>query len=29
MLHHADDLAVAGEYALGRPLRKVDVLAAG
>ena len=29
MLRHADDLAVAGEYALGRPLRKVDVLAAG
>jgi hypothetical protein len=29
MLRHADDLAVAGEYALGRPIRKVDVLAAG
>ena len=29
VLRHADDLAVAGEYALGRPLRKVDVLTAG
>jgi hypothetical protein len=29
MLRHSDDFAVAGEYALGRPLRKVDVLSAG
>jgi hypothetical protein len=29
MRRHADDLAVAGEYALGRPIRKVDVLAMG
>jgi hypothetical protein len=29
MLRHADDLAVAGEYALRRPIRKVDVLTAG
>ena len=29
MLRHSDDLAVAGEYALGRPIRRVDVLSAG
>jgi hypothetical protein len=29
MLRHSDNFAVAGEYALGRPIRKVDVLSAG
>ena len=29
MLRHSDDFAVAGEYALGRPIRRVDVLSAG
>lgn len=29
VLRHSDDLAVAGEYALGRPIRRVDVLSAG
>lgn len=29
LLRHSDDFAVAGEYALGRPIRKVDVLSAG
>jgi hypothetical protein len=29
MARHSDDFAVAGEYALGRPVRKVDVLSVG
>jgi hypothetical protein len=29
MRRHSDDFAVAGEYALGRPIRRVDVLSAG
>ena len=29
MLRHSDDFAVAGEYALGRPIRRVDVLSVG
>lgn len=28
MLRHSEDFAVAAEYALGRPFRKVDVLLA-
>jgi hypothetical protein len=27
-LHHSDDFAVAAEYAIGRPIRTVKVLAA-
>jgi hypothetical protein len=25
-LHHSDEIAVAAEYALGHPIRRVDVL---
>ncbi len=28
MLRHSEDFAVAAEYVLGRPIRKVDVVAA-
>jgi hypothetical protein len=28
-LRHSEDFAVAAEYVLGRPIRKVDVLSAG
>jgi hypothetical protein len=29
MRRHSEDFAVAAEYVLGRPIRKVDVLSAG
>ena len=28
IIHHADDFAVAAEYAIGRPIRTLDVLSA-
>jgi hypothetical protein len=28
MLRHSEDFAVAAEYVLGRPIRKVDVVSA-